>query len=147
MRKNMVVLIDANVILDYVASREPYYHDVKKVIGMCYSGEIDAYMAFHSVSVIWYVLRKFISDESERRTWMRKILQIIHVTGASHEAVVQAVDMDFFRDFEDCLQDRCAEAVNARYIITNNVKDFEKSTVVAIRPDDFCKRMNVMEEK
>ena len=28
--------------------------------------------------------------------------------------------MDNFKDFEDCLQDRCAEKVSANYIITRN---------------------------
>lgn len=138
----MVVLIDANVILDYVASREPYYHDAYKVIEMCYSKEIKGYLAFHSVSIIWYVFRKFIPDEAERRIWMRKILQIVRVTGTSHEEIMRAVDMEAFKDFEDCLQDRCAEYVNAEYIITNNLKDFAQSVVTAVTPSDFCKIMH-----
>ena len=133
----MVVLVDANVILDYIASREPYYRDAYKVMELCHSGETEGYLSFHSVSIIWYTLRKFVPDAGERRAWMRKILQMIRVTGASHEAVLKAVDMEDFRDFEDCLQDRCAETVNARYIITNNVKDFKSSIVPAITPGDF----------
>ena len=33
--------------------------------------------------------------------------------------------MENFKDFEDCLQDRCAENVAENYIITRNKKDFE----------------------
>lgn len=139
--KNIAVLVDANVILDYVTTREPYYHDAYKVIDMCHSGEVQGYMAFHSVSIIWYILRKFIPDMDERRRWMKKVLQVVHVAGASHEAVLKAIDMDNFKDFEDCLQDRCAENVDARYIITNNVKDFKEAVVTAITPSDFCKLM------
>ena len=123
--KNTVVLVDANVILDYVTTREPYYHDAYKIIDMCYSGYIKGYLAFRSVSVIWYVLRKFMPD-IERRLWMKKILQALQVTGASHESVLKAVDMDNFTDFEDCLQDRCAESINAQYIITNNDKSMKR---------------------
>lgn len=136
--QNTVALIDANVILDYITSREPYYRAAYKVMEMCYSGEIEGYMAFHSVSIIWYTLQKFIPDPTERRKWMKKILEIIRVTGVSHEAVLEAIDMDNFKDLEDCLQDRCAEAVNAQYIITNNVKDFKESTIRAISADDYC---------
>lgn len=139
--KNMVILIDANVILDYIASREPYYRDAHKVMNMCHSGEIQGYLAFHSVSIIWYTLRKFIPDKMERRNWMRKILQMVRVTGASHEAVLQAIDMENFKDFEDCLQDRCAETINARYIVTSNIKDFKASVVEAITLRDFCDLM------
>ena len=139
--KNTVILVDANVILDYVTTREPYYQDAYKVIDMCHSGLVKGYMAFHSVSVIWYVLRKFMPD-IERRLWMKRILQAIQVTGASHESVLKAVDMDNFTDFEDCLQDRCAESVNPQYIITNNVKDFKASVITAITPCDFDRLIN-----
>ncbi len=136
--KNTVALIDANVILDYIASREPYYQDAYKIMEMCHSRKIEGYMAFHSVSIIWYTLRKFIPDPSDRRKWMKKILEITRVAGASHEAVLKAIDMENFKDLEDCLQDRCAESVDAQYIITNNVKDFKESTVRAISAKDFC---------
>lgn len=85
------------------------------------------------------ILRKMIPDAEDRRNWMRKILEIVQVTSASHEAIVKAVDMDDFKDFEDCLQDRCAEAVSADYIVTRNVKDFTNSVVKAITPAEFCK--------
>ena len=126
----MVILVDANVIIDYVASREPFYRDAYKIMEMCYSKKVEGYMAFHSVSIIWYILRKFIPDGAERRIWMRKILQMVQVT--------KAVEMENFRDFEDCLQNKCAETVNAQYIVTNNVKDFKESTIQAITPLDFC---------
>lgn len=139
--KNIVVLVDANVILDYVTTRKPYYQDAYKVIDMCHSGYVKGYLAFHSVSVIWYVLRKHMPD-TERRLWLKKILQALQVTGASHESVLKAVDMDNFTDFEDCLQDRCAESINAQYIVTNNVKDFKESAITAITPRDFDRLMN-----
>ncbi len=60
--KNIVVLVDANVILDYVTTRDPYYHDAYKIIDMCHSGIVKGYLAFHSISIIWYVLRKYMSD-------------------------------------------------------------------------------------
>lgn len=139
--KSMTILVDANVILDYVASREPYFQEAFKVMKLCYTRKVHGYLAFHSVSIIWYTLRKFIPDSTERRLWMKRILQIVRVVGASHEEVLKAVEMDEFKDLEDCLQDRCAEAVHAQYIVTNNVKDFKKSTVLAIMPADFCKLM------
>ena len=134
----MVILVDANVIIDYVASREPFYREAYKIMEMGYSKKVEGYMAFHSVSIIWYIFRKFIPDGAERRIWMRKILQMVQVTGASHDQVAKAVEMENFRDFEDCLQNKCAETVNAQYIVTNNVKDFKESTIQAITPLDFC---------
>lgn len=73
--RNMVVLIDANVIIDYIASREPFYREAYKIMDMCYRKKVKGYIAFHSVSIIWYTLRKFIPDNIERRGWLRKILK------------------------------------------------------------------------
>lgn len=64
------------------------------------------------------------------------------MTGASHESVLKAVDMEDFMDFEDCLQKRCAECVNAQYIITNNAKDFKEYVIMAITPRDFDRLIN-----
>lgn len=138
---NMAVLIDANVILDYIGSREPFYREAYKIMDLCYHKEVDGYIAFHSVSIIWYILRKFIPNDSERRLWLKRVLEIIRVIGTSHEEVIKAIDMDEFKDFEDCLQNKCAETINARYIVTNNVKDFGESTIPAITPAEFCQLM------
>ncbi|MEZ3434912.1 MAG: PIN domain-containing protein [Lachnospiraceae bacterium] len=137
----MIVLIDANVILDYIGSREPFYQDAYEIINMCHKQKIKGYIAFHSVSIIWYTLRKFIPANSERRLWLKKILQIIQVISASHEDVLKAIDMNNFKDFEDCLQFKCAETVNARFIITNNIKDFSESMIPAVTPAEFCRRI------
>ena len=72
---------------------------------------------------------------------MKNILSIIEVTGVGHNDVLRALDMEEFDDFEDCLQDRCAENVNANYIITNNVKDYNESVVQAITPEDYLKEI------
>lgn len=141
--KNITVLIDANVIFDYITSRDPFFRESYKIMEMCYSGKVNGYIAFHSVSIIWYSLRKLIAEKSERRAWMKKILEILRVIGADHEAVLKAIEQEDFDDFEDCLQNKCAETVNAQYIITNNVKDFNHSTVPAITPGEFCRRTKI----
>lgn len=47
-----------------------------------------------------------------------------------------------FRDFEDCLQDRCAKSVKAQYIVTRNVADFSGSEIPAVLPEDFLGKMS-----
>lgn len=88
---------------------------------------------------LWYILRKV--PEIKRREWMADICSFIQVTGASHEEVVKAIRMKEFKDFEDCLQDKCAKSVGAKYIITRNVIDFNDSEVRAISPEEFLEIM------
>lgn len=65
------------------------------------------------------------------------ICNILTVTSASHEDVVSAIKNDMFKDLEDCLQDKCAIGVNADYIITRNIPDYQKSVCKAITPEQF----------
>lgn len=137
-QKSMVVLVDTNVVLDYILDREPYNVNAKKIMEICSQETIYGSIALHSVSIIWYVLRRI--PENNRREWLKHILEILEVVGTSHEEVVKAINMDSFKDFEDCLQDRCAATIHAQYIITNNVKDFAKSTIQVITPENFCQK-------
>ena len=139
-RKNMVVLIDTNVIIDFLAVREPFYESALQVIEKCASGAADGYIAFHSLPNLWYIFRKI--PEETRRDWLEKICMILKVACASQESVLRAIRMDNFKDFEDCLQDRCAEEVMANYIITRNVSDFEASVIPAIEPEKWLSKMN-----
>lgn len=134
----MVILVDANVVIDYILDREPFYKYAKKVMKICSQETTYGFIALHSVSIIWYILRRI--PDTDRRKWMKDILKILQVTSVDHEEVVNAVSMDSFKDFEDCLQDRCAIKVHAQYIVTNNIKDFSESTIKAITPEDFCKK-------
>ena len=138
MQRDMVVLIDTNVIIDFLLEREPFYEAAAEVLRKCAGNELTGYLAFHSIPNIWYILRKV--PEKNRREWLMDLCSFLHVTGASHEDVVKAIANEAFGDFEDCLQDRCAKSRRAQYIITRNVKDFASSRVPAILPDEFLKK-------
>ncbi len=79
--------------------------------------------------------------EDKRREWLGDICSILKVAGASHREVVRAIEMEEFKDFEDCLQDRCAKGIGAKYIITRNKVDFSGSEVPAILPEDFLEEL------
>lgn len=107
----MVILIDTNVIIDFLITREPFFEAASLIMQKCAQGEIEGCVAFHSLPNLWYILRK-VPDE-KRREWLVTICDLLKVVGASHEAVVKAIKMECFKDFEDCLQDRCAEQAGA----------------------------------
>lgn len=137
----MVALIDVNVIMNYVTLREdPHKEASVMIMKKAADGAIDGYIAFHSVSILNFILRKM--DDDKRREVLRDICKILTITGASHEAVVDAIDKQDFKDFEDCLQDKCAKTVDADYIVTCNIKDYEKSEITAILPDDLLNKLN-----
>ena len=100
-KEKMVALIDTNVILNYITDREDRFRDSSKaVMDLCSQGKVDGYIAFHSLSIIWYSLR--IPDEG-KRMWLKDICKLLTVAGASHAQVLETIENVQFKDFEDCL--------------------------------------------
>lgn len=134
--QNMVLLIDTNVLLNYVTNRQDkYLQQSIEIVRLCASGICDGYIAFYSLSTLWYVLRK--RSDSERRQILRDLCEIFSVAAASQDKILDAISKDSFEDFEDCLQDKCAKEVNADFIITCNIEDFQASEVPAVTPAEF----------
>lgn len=134
----MLVLIDANVILDILEKRKPFYEASNEVLSLCATRKINGCIALHSVSNIFYILRKHYSAENRKRLLLG-ILDFLQVANVDHENVRHALERNDFSDFEDCLQDECAVQNNADYIITRNIDDFSNSNISAVTPSDFLK--------
>ena len=132
----MHVLFDTNIVLDVLEKRLPFYEASKLALERCISGEIIGYIALHSVSNIYYILRKRYSA-ADRRRLLLDILNLLQIANADHESVRNALQREDFFDFEDCLQDECAKQIHADYIVTRNINDFSISEIPAITPEDF----------
>lgn len=137
--KSIISLIDTNVIINFITKRDDPYKDACfEVMKLCAENVFEGYVAFHSLSVIWYVIRKQETEEKARE-WLNDICDVLNITGATQEQVKEAINNLTFRDFEDCLQDECAVHVNAEYIVTCNVKDFQNAKTTVVTPDAFVK--------
>lgn len=134
----MKVLIDTNIILDYILEREPYTIYSDKLFELCISGRLNGVIAAHSITNAYFILRKFLTNE-ERRTVLLDICEIVSIAGVDAGKIISALNRDSFSDFEDCVQDECAASCGADYIITRNEKDFSESKVKAVSAENFLK--------
>ncbi len=73
---------------------------------------------------------------------MKFLCQIVKIEGVDSVKIYSAIDNKEFSDFEDCLQEECAVAVSADYIVTRNIKDFTNSKIPAVLPEDLLKKVN-----
>lgn len=135
----MLVLIDTNIIIDILEKREAFYEASDEVLSLCASKKINGCIALHSISNIYYILRKHYSAEDRKRLLLG-ILKFLQIANASHENVQHALERNDFLDFEDCLQDECAIQSHADYIITRNISDFYNSNIPAITPLNFLEK-------
>lgn len=131
-------MIDTNVLLDYLLTREPFYEDAKKVILKCTEGEVKGCIAAHSIPNMFFILRKDY-DAKDRREILCSLCKIFEIEGIDKAKLVSGLENEDFSDFEDCLQMECAKAYGAEYIVTRNVSDYVISEVTAILPEDYLK--------
>lgn len=138
--KNITVLIDTNIFIDVLQDRIPFTDNSQAVIGLVTQKKIKGAVAAHSITNLWYILRKTYSDE-ERRNYLLSLFELFDVVSIDKNRLVAALENSNFKDFEDCLQDECACAINADYIITRDAKDFESSMVKALTPEEFLENL------
>jgi len=132
----MVVLIDTNVIMDSVLRRVPHNACSDKIIELCCAGTIKGCIAAHSITNLFFILRKDMSV-TERREMLLELCTELAVVSINSDKIISALKNDNFSDFEDCLQDECAVDFDADYIITRNISDFNGSKVKAVEPSEF----------
>ena len=134
--KDIDILIDTNIILDVVQEREPFKSVAKQIIALCIKKEINGFVTAHSLCDIFYILRKdkTISERLSLIANLCKYLTVISERQTDFEIIAEDKET---KDLEDSLQMICAEKSNLDYIVTRNVKDFEKSKIPAIEPEAF----------
>ena len=135
---SMKVLIDTNIMIEALTNRDGRSGFSATVIDLCAKQVIDGYVALHSISNMYYILRKQYSD-AERRTILKRYNEILKVAEVGNDVVDTAINNTAISDYEDALQYACAETVGADYIVTRNIKDYEKAEIRAISPEELLK--------
>ncbi|MCL2195670.1 MAG: PIN domain-containing protein [Oscillospiraceae bacterium] len=136
MKKNTRVLIDTNVLIDYINAREPFWQNAKDIFKLCEDKAIYGCVAAHSIINIMYVLRKDFSP-AQLREILVHLCAVLYVVDVTRYMIIFALENDLFGDFEDFVQAQCAQHYHAEYIVTRNCSDFRASPVPALTPEEF----------
>lgn len=134
----MRLLIDGNILLDVLQKREPHYLDSAKVWKMCETDLAEGCVSALTFANLVYVMRKELDEEKVREVY-KKLSIIFNFVDLNALDISNAADMKW-DDFEDAVQPATAKRIHADYIITRNVKDYNKSKVMAFTPTEFLAR-------
>lgn len=137
----MRILVDTNVILDYILEREPYNDDAAVIMKAVQEKVVSGCIAAHTITNIFYILRKCFTVEA-RRELLLELCVLFEVEEIGLKKLRDALHNERFDDFEDCLQMVCADNFHADYIVTRNIDDFKNSSVQCITPARFCKLLS-----
>jgi len=131
----MRVFLDANVVLDVLAHREPFFPDSVQVLSLVESGVVEGLIAAHTVTTLFYLLNRKIGAE-QARSILLDLLRIVEVVPVDQDRILQAFAMNW-SDFEDALQAACARKNEADYLLTRDQRGFSGASVTILSPAEF----------
>jgi len=135
------LLIDTDVLLDFLFDRQPFSDDAAKLLSLCDEGKIKGFITSVMVSNIYYILRKNAGHEKVIES-MKLLMNMVDVVTTDKQTIIEALHSGF-KDFEDALQNFSAQnRADITLIITRNVKDYKASRLSIMDPETYLNLRN-----
>ena len=131
------IFVDTNVAIDLLAERIPHYEVSLKLFSCAESGLVTITFSSIGFATMDYLLSKQIEQLKSKQV-LKKFKRIVRVLSVDERIMTNALDSDF-SDFEDAIQYEVAKENQQEIIISRNVKDFRKSIIPVMTPEDYLK--------
>jgi predicted nucleic acid-binding protein len=131
----MKLFFDTNVILDLLGERDPFYISAAKIATLADKRKLQIIASALSYATLSYFLTKYYGLEKTKEK-LRKFKVISKICELDELIIEKGLNSDF-SDFEDSLQYFSALRTECDIIITRNGKDFKKSQLPVMTPDEF----------
>ena len=129
-----MMLIDTDVLIDIALDRRPHSEPASELLDRIERGTHSAYIAWHTVSNFYYLVAPSRGG-TNARDFIVELTRFVRVAPTDTEALHYAAELPM-ADFEDAMRVAAARSCAARYIVTRNVKDFARSPIPAITPQE-----------
>ncbi|MBD2319294.1 type II toxin-antitoxin system VapC family toxin [Phormidium tenue] len=131
----MRVLIDTNVVLDFLQEREPFVKDAARLFARIDAGEIEGFIAATTITNIYYIVRRAAGMEAAQNA-IAQVLADLNICPVDRDVLEQAIKLNF-RDFEDAVQYACGVVHSVDVIVTRDVSGFISGEIPVVLPKDF----------
>lgn len=129
------IFIDTNVMLDLLGERQPFYESIAKIASLAEKKVLTLVVSPLSFATVNYFLSKFENSKKAQEK-LRKFNVISEICLLDAQTIEKGLNSSF-HDFEDALQYISAIDSSCDLIITRNGKDFKKSLLAVMSPDEF----------
>ena len=113
--------VDTNVLIDFLAKREPFFKPACKLVTFAYLGTYDLWMSVPQSTDLFYILTEGgkPSRFARVRQSITELLGKVHVFGPTEDDMRHALASDI-ADYEDALILASAMSVGADVIVTRD---------------------------
>lgn len=134
-----MILLDTDVLIDVALDRSPHAESAAELLDRVEHGAEAAFVAWHSLSNLYYLVTPALGGVSAR-DFIVELTRFAAVATTDTASIRYAAALPM-ADFEDAMQVAAARACGARHIVTRNVKDYERSPIRAVTPQDALSGM------
>ena len=128
------MLLDTDILVDVALTGNRFFGPASQLLNRLGQGDRLGFVAWHTVSNLYYVLQRSESDAAARQ-FISGLLRIVSVAPTVTEDLLYAASLPM-RDFEDAMQVAAARACGASHIVTRNARDYARSPIPAIDADE-----------
>ena len=132
----MKVLLDTNVVLDYLGANMGFTEDAEKVFDLASKRKDLKLVSSSAITDILYVLRRAVKDRELVKRKYESFRKKIRILAVTEQDIDKAFARDW-KDFEDAVQYTVAETDHVDCIITRNKSDFEEDEIPIYSPREF----------
>lgn len=127
------LFLDTNVIIDFLAGREPFATDAAYLFDAAIAGTCKIYVCALSFNNIWYVLSQTFK-EARTIGLLKELEKMTLIAPVTQEIIRKALDGEL-KDFEDAVQYFCALDLGIiDALVTRNSRDFKNSELSVMSP-------------
>ena len=131
------VFLDTNVLIDYLAHREPFFEEAAIIVSLAKHKKIRLYVASMSFAAASYILEKhYNNDFSIVKRVILKFMGWCRAVVIDERTIEEALASSF-SDFEDGMQYVSAKRCKADVIVSRNTKDFVFSEIPCVEAHQF----------
>jgi predicted nucleic acid-binding protein len=134
------IFIDADVILDLLAKREPNYKYSATLFTLIDRSKVKAFTSPVVIANIYYILQKLKKREFAGNK-IRKLRLLLNILTVNEKIVDLALSSNF-EDFEDAIQYYASIENKIDFIITRNKKDYKTSEIPVVSPEEYLNIIN-----
>ncbi|MCC8130209.1 MAG: PIN domain-containing protein [Ruminococcus sp.] len=134
----MNVIVDTCVIIDALANREPFARTAQELCLKVANDEIAGFIPAKSVADIYYIMHRHLHNDEETRALLKKLFMSFGILDTTSLDCRNALTSPI-SDFEDAILAETASRSGVDYIVTRNTRDFVKSIVPVVTPDEIIK--------
>lgn len=138
----MRVLLDTNVVLDFVLARQPFFAEADEIFVSLQTGEFAAFVSPITPINVFYTTRKE-KGKTAAFSAIEELLKLVEIT-RSDKFIFQNALLLNFNDYEDAVQSACAAAENLDAIFTRNTKDYKNAVINIYSPTEFLQTLQTI---